>query len=202
MFQRGARCNLKYCTQTLIFMCMLYHTKLFPKFFKETPGAHGRPTTTLKDFGRSDCFLQLRIWSAGPHSFLVNIQIFSKGTHALHWNVALKHSCACCTKTVPAIVKGDAWGTWSSHCNPQRLWPFWLLLAAAHKVGWSPFIPCNYKCSECFNGSHAALKLKYCTQICPLQTFDGNAGGAWSSHCNSQWLWLFWLLLAALHIYS
>ena len=49
------------------------------KIYEETLGAHGQPTATLRDFGRSDCFLELRTWSAGPHSFLVNIQNVSKG---------------------------------------------------------------------------------------------------------------------------
>ena len=34
------------------------------KFYKETLGAQGQPTATLKDFGCSDCFLQLCKWSA------------------------------------------------------------------------------------------------------------------------------------------
>jgi hypothetical protein len=76
---KGARTALKCCTQT--FMCMLYQT--VPQILKETLGAHGQLTATLKDFGRFDCFMQLQcIWSAGPHSFLVNIQNVSRG--ALH----------------------------------------------------------------------------------------------------------------------
>ena len=50
---------------------------------------HGQPNVTLKYFGRSDCFLQLRIWLAGPHSFLVNMHNVSKGaycTEILHSN--------------------------------------------------------------------------------------------------------------------
>ena len=50
-----------------------------PANFKRNAVVHGLPTTILKDFGRSQCFLQLRIWSAVPHSFLVNIQNVSKG---------------------------------------------------------------------------------------------------------------------------
>ena len=38
---------------------------------------HGQPTATLKYFGRSDCFLQLHIWSAGPNSFRVHVNIQS-----------------------------------------------------------------------------------------------------------------------------
>ena len=66
---------------------MQYQTLPANFSYKETMklGGHGQPIATLRDFGHSDCFLQLRMrtWSAGPHSFLVNIQNVSKG-HALH----------------------------------------------------------------------------------------------------------------------
>ena len=86
-------------------------------------------------------------------------------------------------QTVSAIFNWDAWRTWSIHCNPQRLWPFWFLLATAHMVSWSPLIPCKY--SECFKGARTALKC--CTQIwiifecvatCSPELLDGNTWGA------------------------
>ena len=99
---KGVRSALKCCTQSYI--CMLYVNQNIN--FKGN--AHGQPTRTLKDFESSDCFLQLRIWSAGPHSFLVNIQVISiaKGrAQVLHWYFALKQSYACCTKQQLNILK-------------------------------------------------------------------------------------------------
>ena len=59
-------------------------TRLFPENLKGNASG-AKPLQFLKDFGRYDCFLQLHIWSAGPHSFLanINIQNVSKG-RALH----------------------------------------------------------------------------------------------------------------------
>ena len=70
MFQRGARC-------IEILHSNIYDMSYSPKLVMETLklGARGQATATLKDFGHSDCFLQLRIWSAGPHSFLATVNI-------------------------------------------------------------------------------------------------------------------------------
>ena len=223
-------------------------------FERKCLGHMANPTATLKDFGRSDCFLPLRIWSAGPHSFFVNIQNVSKGRAALHWNIALQYECVathallieklgthsqatatlkdfgrvcscaysklvpthfckysecfkrarrtalkCCTQTficMPTKLFPQMWKETPgpTHCNSQSFWPLWLLLATAHMVSWSPFIPCKY--SKCFKGARTALKCRTQTLsfICMLyqtvfQTFDGNAWGARPTHCNSQRLW-------------
>jgi hypothetical protein len=60
---------------------MLYQT--VPANMKGNTLVRGQSTAPIKDFGCSDCFLQLRILTAGPLSFFVNIENASKG-HTLH----------------------------------------------------------------------------------------------------------------------
>ena len=109
----------------------------------------------------------------------------------------------CCTHTklFPQILQGNAWGASPIYCNSQRfrLRPFWLLLATAHIVSWSPLIPCKY--SESFKGARTALKCCTHTKLFPL-ILQGNAWGASPTYCNSQRLWPFWLLVATAHIVS
>ena len=84
MFQRDAHC-IEMLHSNIHLHAVPNSGKLI--IWKGALRAHGQTTVTLKDFGRSDCFLQLHIWSAGPHSFLVNIQNVAPGATNNHSKV-------------------------------------------------------------------------------------------------------------------
>ena len=80
--------------------------------------------------------------------------MFQREAHCiemLHSNIHM-HAAPNCSGKFERKCLGSIW---PNHCTSQKLWPLWLLLAAAaHMVSWSPIIPCKY--SECFNlrGEH------------------------------------------------
>ena len=69
--------------------------------------------------------------------------MFQRGAHCiemLHSNIHLHVTKLFC-KLLMETLEAHAWPT---RCNSHRLWPFWLLLAPAHMVSWSPLIPRRY----------------------------------------------------------
>ena len=152
-------------------------------------GVHSQPTAALKEFGRSDCFLLLSICSAGPHSFLVNIQNVSKG-RTLHWNVALKHSCACCTKLFPQIL-GKRLGLMANSLQPSKTLD---VLIASCSCTYGHLVPIHFlkilriflRGAHCIEILHSNMNAQQ-----HVPPFDRNTWDAWSSHCKAQKFWLF-----------
>ena len=105
------------------------------KFYKESLEAQGQPAATLKDFACSDCFWQLHIWSAGPHSFLVNIRNISKGRTELE----------CCTQTLICMLPNCSANSWRKRlrrmANPLQLSKTLAVLIASGSCTYRQLVP-------------------------------------------------------------
>ena len=163
-------------------ICMHAVPNLSCKFYKETLGAHGQPPATLRVFGSSDGFLQLRAWSAGPHSFVVNIcnswchlRILFPHVILIFPRVCRRMSSVTETSTVTFLLSHNLLLKSNFNFNP------WLCKSVSLLI---------FQDSECLKVLRSPLK--WCTQtfICmQYQTFpqilQGNPWGASPTHCNS-----------------